>query len=422
MSWYRQVKILHTINYTMFAFIAWSILSIVLMQNQIDYRVYILGTAGIFINEYFMEKRKTNTGLFISTALVLGFMYFFINNFDLLIANVVYYIALEILMKRSYLDTLTYKVLRIYTKKCIIALIVLMVVTSRLDEAQRVIAFRFYILFLISSIIMLRECRAYSSQIKNKASMKNNIIISAGIIVFSFDFTSRFIFWLIGLIFKMIGFILSPLEPMVMSIVMMFSKFIDSTLGVFLKHHTKHMLDNYQQSAQTKQEAVKNIHSSVLPSWILFLIGFITICVILFVLYKLNSSRKRNVLKELSKGTYEEREKIKDKSKIKKGILDKVQDIFSKRNGINEEIMHTFSKFQSITYEADIYKEYMTATQLTNVTKAHSDKIKELNGLSFIYNEAKFSNRQLKKSKLDEMNNSYKLVKKSLGEKIKKNT
>lgn len=406
----------------MFAFIAWSILSIVLMQNQIDYRVYILGTAGIFINEYFMEKRKTNTGLFISTALVLGFMYFFINNFDLLIANVVYYIALEILMKRSYLDTLTYKVLRTYTKKCIIALIVLMVVTSRLDEAQRVIAFRFYILFLISSIIMLRECRAYSSQIKNKASMKNNIIISAGIIVFSFDFTSRFIFWLIGLIFKMIGFILSPLEPMVMSIVMMFSKFIDSTLGVFLKHHTKHMLDNYQQSAQTKQEAVKNIHSSVLPSWILFLIGFITICVILFVLYKLNSSRKRNVLKELSKGTYEEREKIKDKSKIKKGILDKVQDIFSKRNGINEEIMHTFSKFQSITYEAGIYKEYMTATQLTNVTKAHSDKIKELNGLSFIYNEAKFSNRQLKKSKLDEMNNSYKLVKKSLGEKIKKNT
>ncbi|WP_234123064.1 hypothetical protein [Clostridium hydrogenum] len=419
MSWYREVKTIYTINLLMILYIVWSIVSIALFGNPIDYKFYLITLIGIFIIEYFLTKKKMkNVGIAISILVALVLLYFSINDMTYVVMNAAYYIFEVFVFVKFAEDSIKYSALRGYIKNSIIVMMFVVIFMHRLDAHQLQSTFRFYVIFLISSVLLLRESRSYSSKVKKRTPLKNNVLISAGMIFFSFDFVLEAIFKIIGLVLKFLGFVFSPLKPLGYKLAVI----LDSVLNPLMYKLAKGWQNFYKSNPNGKlkikaSQYQKELHntksSNGVATTMAIVIGIIILCTIIYVIYRFTRGKKKNI-KELKNDVVEEREKIKNDNKNTKSFFSKLTEAFRKKGNVNEEIKFLFGKFQFLTYKKEIFKSYMTATQLTNVTKAHIDESDELDKLSNIYNEAKFSNRLMEKDKFEAMSESFDKVRKKL--------
>lgn len=419
MSWYREVKTIYTINLLMILYIVWSIISTALFGNPIDYKFYLITLIGIFITEYFLTKKKIkNVGIAISILVVLVLLYFSINDVTYVVMNAIYYVFETFIFIKFAEESMKYSALRGYIKNSIIVMMLVVVFMPRLDAHQLQSTFRFYVIFLISSVLLLRESRAYSSKIKKRTPLKNNVLISAGMIFFSFDFVLEIIFKIIGLVLKLLGFIFSPLKPLLYKFAVILGSLLNPLMSKLSKGWQNYYKSNLNGMAKIKaSQYQKELHNTKsyngVATIMAIVIGVIILCAIIYVMYRFTRGKKENI-KELKNDVVEEREKIKNNNKNTKSFFSKLTEAFRKKENINEEIKFLFGKFEFLTYKKEIFKSYMTATQLTNVTKAHIDESAELDKLSNIYNEAKFSNRLMEKDKFEAMSESFGKVRKKL--------
>ncbi|MCJ7688067.1 MAG: hypothetical protein MUO60_01875, partial [Clostridiaceae bacterium] len=70
--------------------------------------------------------------------------------------------------------------------------------------------------------------------------------------------------------------------------------------------------------------------------------------------------------------------------------------------------------FEKITEQADIYKTYMTATQLKNITKVNVDNFDDLEEMTVSYNEAKFSIHDITEEQVQQVKKGHKNIKRQL--------
>jgi hypothetical protein len=79
-----------------------------------------------------------------------------------------------------------------------------------------------------------------------------------------------------------------------------------------------------------------------------------------------------------------------------------------------EKILDTYKEFEKITEKAEIYKSYMTATQLKDTTKVSIENDDYLDEMTDIYNEVKFSSYEVKENQLDLVKKAFDNVRKQL--------
>lgn len=140
------------------------------------------------------------------------------------------------------------------------------------------------------------------------------------------------------------------------------------------------------------------------------IIAVIILLIVKFILKLINRTKR------MREGVEEIREKI-DAPKIKKrdGKIKRIfKKLFIENLSINMRIFEIFKEFQIKTEDKKIFKTYMTATQLKEVTKIHIEKSNELDEVAEIYNEAKFSDHEMKEEQYIKIKDNYNEIKKAL--------
>ncbi|HEY5588047.1 MAG TPA: hypothetical protein VIK86_03720, partial [Candidatus Paceibacterota bacterium] len=283
--------------------------------------------------------------------------------------------------------------------------------------------FRFHILYIIMIIILMREARRYVYDVKSKSSMFTNIIIGISVLTLSLDYANKIMAKLLDKLIKLFDMFVKLLSFILDIIVLLLTKilggpmsWISEKLSQLLMRSkndfiTKGSVMNKNSNSNKQLIDTNYVSTKIQPVLILFF-KIIILLLILFAIYKF-LSRFRSKTK-IYNGFVEEKERI-VKKKIKvhwvKSIFNK---IFQGNKSNRDKILYTYKGFEKITEEANIYKPYMTATQLKNVTKISVDNIDNLEDMTQVYNEAKFSLHPMTQEKVERVKKGHSNIKKQL--------
>ncbi len=271
--------------------------------------------------------------------------------------------------------------------------------------------FRAYMFYLILMIITFRESLRYMYNIRNKSSIYVNLGIVLGIVALCQDYAFNLFNKAITWIFGGISFVVERILTLIVKILEKPIEFIVENLKkIMMKNkHLEEMLDKLENTNKAK-EFIYEESTLKYPIWI----KIVLLIIVLYLLYKIVSRIAIGV--KVNENYVECVESINEKSQEKKPsyISKFIKKIFRKKGDIREEILYNYKNFEEITEKADIYKTYMTATQLKNVTKVKIDNVEDLNDMTNIYNKAKFSTQELSEENLQQVKSGYENVKKQI--------
>lgn len=424
MSLNRQIRNIYTINFLIFLYIIWSTLSSFAFDNKVDYKLYIISLIGIFIMQYIRyRKLKKVMSVFIASIIAFLLMYAFIGSFKYLIMNMIYYLFIVILFSKYEKSSTDYYRLRDYVKKCIVIMIVVAIIIYNINIYQKQEILKFYIIYLASAIILLRKSRAYINNLNKKVSVKNDILISATLIIFCFDWVSDKVLNVVSAILSAVGLVLSyvaiPLEYLVGKFLRLLYYLFGSVLRKIMAMILKGMGTRSKNSSlkglinsklDYSKHAVK-VHS--IPDWVSSALGLLVVLAIVYVVYKfMQRYAEESKTREISEGVFEEREKIKNDNRKKetKGIF----NFFKRGKSINDKMIYLFAKFEYAALKSGILKKSMTAYELVEITKDYLKTDDEIRILADAYNEAKFSGKDIHEDKFYSANKIYLKIRKLL--------
>ncbi len=411
MNWYRQVKTLYTTTLTIFFFIMWAFIEKIIFQNNIKYSLIIITFISVFLMQYLIYKR-VNKYLSVAIPLIISILILhFILKDSLIIVNLIFVVATMIFNLTLENDTINYYQCKRTLTNGLYLIVPIGIIGIMFRSDLIIYLFRAYMFYLILMIITFRESLRYMYNIRNKSSIYVNLGIILGIIAlcqeYIFSAFNKIIIWIFGVISFAADLILTL-------IVKIFEKpmqfIVDSLKKIMMKNqHLEEMLDRLGNKSEVREFIYEE---SVLkyPIWIKIAL----LIIVLYFLYKIICKIRINV--KVNENYVECIESINEKSQEKKPsyISKFIKKILRKKGDIREEILYNYKNFEEITKKADIYKTYMTAAQLKNVTKVKIDNVDGLDDMTNIYNKAKFSTQELSEENLQQVKNSYENIKKQI--------
>ncbi|MBZ9689168.1 hypothetical protein G9F72_022990 [Clostridium estertheticum] len=414
MSWHRKVKSMYSISLVTITFIIWSTLSKWLFKNPVDYKLFLIALCIVFFTQY-LNNMKLKKSLFILSILGFSilacFIFFkdqtvFINTIFLLFMALIAY-SLE----DSPIDHSQYKQ---NIGKSIVALGFVWLISFTLGADFVNAMYRFHILYIIMIIILMRETRRYVYAVKSNTSIVTNIIIGISVLTLSLDFANKIMMKLLDMLIKISSFILVIIVEMLTKIFGVPISFISEKLReLLMKSENKFITDGtIMDKKLNKQPNMTEYQGIKLPPVLILFIKILILLVILYVIYKF-LSRVRNKTK-IYNGFVEEKERIINKKNKKHWVKNLFSKIFQGGGSNRDKILYTYKGFEKITQEAEIYKPYMTASQLKNVTKINVDNSDNLDEMTVIYNEAKFSLHPMTEEDVESVKKGHSNIKKQL--------
>lgn len=414
MSWYRKVKSMYSISLVTISFIIWSTLSELLFENPVDYKLFLLTLCIVFFTQY-LNNMKLKKSIFIlvmsGLSILAGFIFFkgqtiLINTIFLLFMALITY-----LLEDSPIDHSQYKQ---DIGKSMVVLVFIWLISFTLGSDFVSAMYRFHVLYIIMIIILMRETRRYVYAVKSNTSMVTNIIIGVSVLTLSLDFANKIIAKSLELLTKLASFILVIIISLLTKIFGVPISFISEKLrALLLKSDNKFITEGTTMDKKlNKPPNFTEYQGLQLPPVVILFIKIVILLVILYVIYKF-LSRFRSKTKVYN-GFVEEKERIVNKKNKKHWAKDLFSKIFQGGGSNRDKILYTYKGFEKITEEANIYKPYMTATQLKNVTKINVDNSDNLDEMTLVYNEAKFSLHSMTEEKVDKVKKAHSNIKKQL--------
>lgn len=415
MSWMRQVRTLYTISLLMLFYILWAIIGFFLLAHmETRYTIYLVWLVSVFLMQFLKSKtRNMVISLFIPGVVGLLLVYYVTKEPGAMVSltfllNLImtwFLIFLFLRMDKEEIDYNLHKKRMKYAVQILAALGLLIPWTTPQVTSE---VLRFYILFLISVVIVLREVRLYFFEIRNKKSFYVNIIVIISMILVSIQQVSAFIVKILGAVYNGVATILTFIFTIIgVPIAYLFSGFKLDYLDAVSKK-VKPLLGAAQGGSGDKAKikdapVVQNLHVS---PYVKVAIGIL----ILFIIYRIFV--KGTVAKE-NKSPLDQREKLAKEAKPRLNPLRAIQRLL-KGNSIKEHILFTYRKFEHRTSGKGIFQTSMTANELKEETKPLVSQKDDLASLTDIYNEAKFSDHSMDEDKLKVIQDNYNTVKKEL--------
>jgi hypothetical protein len=412
MSWNRRIKVLYSIGGDTFLFIIWSIFAALIFGSKPDYRLYIAALAASFFLQFLISKLNKRK-IAVITSMVVGIaLVFFISSKSEFFINSIF-IALVALVTNSTEDEeIIYNAFKDKAKKALLAAVftVLLIMFVDLEIVKDI--FRFYIVLLISIVILLRETRNYAYSIRNKKGISVNIGLAAGILVLSSDFVFQKVVDLLKLLIKIIDI---PLSLVLNLLGILMKVPLDMMMNYFRKKHLQNpdVFDLVSGGDKNQPPLQPNLESvSGLPVWLSTGLKLIILLIVIYTFYKLILKFRYGVKKK-EQFIVEERERI-TSVKEKDSFIKRTIKRLLNSGDLRSQVLSVYKKFQEKTYEKGIFKRHMTARQLKNVTKTRIDNPEGIDSLTDIYNEVKFSNHHISDEKLSLAKESFNKIKKQL--------
>lgn len=407
MSWFRQIKTLYSTTYVLLLYILWTLVSTMFLSNDVSFNVYLIALLTVFLME-FLYCKEYKKYIAIGVPLLIGGIALILNyKLYLALLNFVFIVMATIII---YLDEgrqinySEYKTKWINGAYVIFALTLFSIIVS--PNVLKPI-FRVYVMYFILVILNLRESLRYSYKIRSKYSKYINIGIVLLVVVMFQEATYRIFTVVVNKLFYLINSGLDFIVSLIIAVVkypisygIEYLKEILLSLGINIDNIFPVSDNAVEQLAKTKVYFQNdNFHDSY-STWIVvsMLKVLIGIAILIIVIRTISALTK---VESKESGYIEYKEKIEKHKKSQHSLISKLaKNIFRRKGTVREEVLYNYAEFEKAVDKVDIFKPYMTASQLKNVTKIKVENVDYLDNMTNIYNEAKFSNHKIEEEKL----------------------
>lgn len=429
MSNYKEIKFLYYSSIIFFYFIIWeSILNVFEIYKGINIIILILSFIVVFFVDYLMDKVKKSYIAFFVPILVSGAILYIIYGGFSQIYNIILIALCVSIAGKDKNEFLNYD----YYSDSVKKKIGILLLTDTIVAISGSVASGGYyksgilllsISFLILSVVLLRDGRNFSHGISNTKARKFNIVIVAIAFLMSIPVVGKKLILLLSIINK--GFsiayeqfclVLSKyiLWPFVMYILYPICRFIAAIFRALFARRKALKPKVNVTNPKFKQNKADIIKSFKMPDSVKKILAVIVLAAILYLIYLLYTKRKKNKM-TFNDDVLEEREKIddvgsrKERPHLGKRIMD-----FLRGETNSKKVRNVYKEFEKDTFKKGIFKKYMTATRLKNVSSAYINSKDDLEDMTNVYNEARFSNHDIDDDKVHTVRNNYSKIKKEL--------
>jgi len=408
MSWYKQVKTIYSSAYLMFIFICYSLVVELIFKERINFLSYFVMLASVLLMQYLLTLGKPKETAIEIPAILSAIVSFFMYPVEIAAVNIGIGIAILIFLAEQEKEDINHEVYKNRMKVALFVLTVVGIVAPSLDKATAHWIFRYYILFLIFAILTLREARNYCNKIKNKKSTVTSLaIVVIGLIAttdFAFSLISKFYIYAM----MAVKFMLSKASGLMsLPIFKPLRRIIDYIISRWRDAHYEPDGLGGPPHKTVLHEPSPDHYGTDIVSAVVILILVVCMMRILADLYKRINNRG-----ELVKGIEKEKIYNRENKQIKDALANLINKIFRKEKTVRGQIIYIYGKFQNRMKLKDIFKPWMTATQLSNVAKVKIDDFEALDSIKTIYNEAKFSVHELPQENVQKIKDKYEEIKK----------
>jgi membrane protein implicated in regulation of membrane protease activity len=333
---------------------------------------------------------------------------FFKGSMLLLLVGILGILAL-IIVKCFKLKSVDYILFKDEVRNMILVLAVSIIFVCLADYKLKQELFKFYLIFVIFAVLLLRETRDFLSNIRNKRSMRNSIFITIFMLFLSLDIVFKEVIKVVSILLGFLNYLLDFIATCIISVVAAILGALFSHLK-FSQSSVKKIIEQGDGKVSSKTNAIKNPGNGfIYLDAVLKVIVFIIIAlVIYFVIKYFLRGNDKKILKN-SEDEVIQVENIGDNRNNKS-----MMKFFRKRLSNNDKIRLTYLKFERLTSELGIFKFYYTATELTDIVKKKLHSEEEANNISKIYNKTKFSNVNSDQNDVKAIEVAYKNIKKNL--------
>lgn len=406
MSWYRQIKTLYSSTYVLMIYIIWTMLTCTFLANEVSFNLYLITLFNVFLMEYLYDK-EYKKHITLSVPIIIGAVILWVMYYDLYkaVLNYLFFITSIIAVYKEEPNQINYYE---YKQKWIsgaylmvgVALFILIFSSPLLEKMFRVL-----VMYLILVVINLRESLRYSYNIRSKHSKYINLGIIGFMVIIFQEHTYKIFSTITRAIYGGITYVLNIIFNIIITIVSYPIAYGAELLGKLFAIRAMKAKSVFEGFDKLKvpaellfQQDTYRDETSIAYVAILLKI-FLAAAILIIIVRSLSALVK---VEKREEGYVEFKEKLNNKKKNKEGIFQKLRKtIFRKRGNLREEILYSYSEFEKVTEKVEIFKPYMTASQLKNVTKIKVDNVDKLDEMTEIYNKAKFSRGELKGENLE---------------------
>lgn len=423
-SWYNEIKSMYVIFVNMVIYLIFSFIQYGFSKKFVNTYVLIANITQVFLIFYLSRTKFQNINekkrvfiLFIADTIIFSPIIHYVYGlpFGGVIFNsiCVFTALLSIDMFNNHM--FAYEKYRSNIKISMILVVVIGIIFNlSFGEMARQI-YSIYIIMGTLSILILRESRNYTYKIRSKVSKKINASIIICSLIIMIEPINNIIYIIIV---AMKDFLVSILEKITYYPLLLVGNIID-----ILLNNTNVPNNNIKKEAIKKvlfDSTQRNLETiSPLVQLLLKILRYsvIVICILLLGLIIVYLGRKiynfiivdnKDMSKEdKPKKEYDEIQKIERKKKKKK--LDMLMSSKDSKNVLS--IRKIYRKFLKQCTDMKIFKVYMSSTALSNILKVKIKNNKDVDEISKIYNEAKFSNHFISDNMVDRIKKAYEKIK-----------
>lgn len=423
-SWYNEIKSMYVIFINMMIYLIISFIQYGFSKKFANTYVLLANIIQVFLIFYLSRTKFQNINekkrvfiLFISDTIIFSpiIHYVYALPFGGVIANsiCVFTALLSIDMFNNHM--FAYEKYRSNIKiSMILAVVIAIIFNLSFGEMSRQI-YSIYIIMGTLSILILRESRNYTYKIRSKVSRKINTSIIICSLIIMIEPINNIIY---GIIVAMKDFLVSILEKITYYPLLLVGNIIDILLNntnvpnnnIEKEAIKKVLFDSAQRNSETISPLVQLL-LKILRYSVIFICILLLGLIIVYLgrkVYKFIIADNKDISKDdKPKKEYDEIQKIERKKKKKK--LDMLMSSKESRNVLN--IRKIYRKFLKQCTDMKIFKVYMSSTALSNILKVKIKNNKDVDEISKIYNEAKFSNHFISDSMVDRIKKAYEKVK-----------
>lgn len=413
MSWYRQIKTLYTISINMFFYMIWATLSSFLLANKVDYRLYFISLAAAFLLQYLTSKFKSRAVIMVLPALA-GILAVYMVSKELnIILNSIFILFILIMTDMMAEEDINYESYKDRGKQAILIMIGVGLFIPLIDIKLSQSILKFYIIFLISIIVVMREARSYSYRLRNKKSLAINIVISLAVLIMSLDSVFTAFTNILKNIFSLILLLADKIIDLIGAVMYKPLVMVIGILSKIMLKGQDRTKDINISNANRYKPKVDWENSGALHEWMKTSFKVLILLIVFYIVYKMVAKYRYKHYKK-NDAIVEERERItKQRDKKENFVKRLIKNIF-RPNDLREQILDIYRRFEVKTFEKGIFKKHMTAKQLSNVTKAYVESPDGVNFIADIYNEAKFSKHEATGEKVQSIKEEFDKIKKQL--------
>jgi hypothetical protein len=436
MSPLRKIKTLVTLDVTLIMFIAWIAMTNFLFKNVVDYKLFFLSLGLVFLMQcIYIKKNNKYVSMILPIIVSIPFMWILFDGLAIFV-NLTFVIACVFVNLAMEEMPVNYEEYKSKAKQGVIIIAITAIMSFWLEKAIADYLYRFFINYMIITVILLRESRTYyykvmkdveNAEKTKKAGVIKNLFINnffkygiviASTVMLTTDWVLKKSLNIINVLNKAIDVVVDNILDLIIKIVgPMVERIVNILNKLLMEAGISLNFEGFKDGLnKVNPKRLDKGGATVVDNMIWKNTLKITILLII-ILFTVDVVKKMKFMRVKDEQPSEEKEKINNNSKGKKEHKHKnnvsilLKKIFRMNNTIKDKILNTYRDFEKITKKAGIYKLYMTATQLKNITKANVASDSYLDEMTDIYNEVKFSNYEPSENQLDLVKKAFDNVK-----------